>query len=138
MPDFVETVSHTTGMGIYSNGGSTKITNCNASTNKGDGIYVVDASLVRDNVATYNNTGVHATGTNDRIESNLVSDNGTGILVDTTVNLVIRNTARDNTSNYNIPAGNRIGTIVTPATSSASGSTGGAAVSTDAWVNIAY
>ena len=69
----------------------------------------------------------------------LFRSTGPGIQVDTTLNLVLQNTARGNSVNYSIVAGNRVGTIVTPAVSGAiSGNTGGTAFSTDAFSNVAF
>jgi parallel beta-helix repeat protein len=126
--------------GFSLDAGST-IESCTASSNTIDGIKVLDGCTVRNNDCNANSTGagIHVTGTNNRIEGNNVTRNKNGIQVDATVNLVISNSARSNTtSNYTIVAGNRIGLIVAPATSSASGNTGGTTFSAESWANIGY
>ncbi len=134
--------SHLTGMGIYTNGGDSTIRHCTIWNSAGSGINVAAQSLVQNNlVADSGADGGGAIETADgdsQIEGNQVLASPIGILVSGKVNLIIHNTARGNASNYSIVAGNRVGTIVVPATSSASGNTGGAAVSTDSWVNIAF
>ncbi len=57
-----------------------------------------------------------------------------------TGNLVIRNSASGNTTNYDIVANNKVGVIVVPPDSFAiSGNTGGAGVgSTDPWANFSF
>ena len=122
--------------GFY--GGS--ITGCTIDANTGDGITVVDRSLISGNMLDGNGgAGIHAEGSSNRIEGNNITNNAPGIRVDAAANLIISNSARGNTGgNYNILAGNRIGEIITPATSSASGNTGGVAFSGNSWANIAY
>ena len=135
------TATATTGMGIYMNGSAANIINCNASGNKGDGINAVGPCLIKGNFADSQRRrrgGLfgwrqlrrwqHAHEQHDRDQHQL------------DLNLVQRNAARGNTTNYVIAAGNRVATIVTPAvTSSAiSGSSGGSAFSTDSSANIAY
>ena len=132
--------SSTAGMGIFSDNTDTLIQDCNSSFNKGDGIRAVSRNVVKDNLAGENGgAGVHLTGDANRIEGNHVAGNTVGILVDATVNLVLRNQARGNVNNFTIVAGNRVATIILPATNAAiNGSTGGTAFSTDAAVNIGY
>jgi hypothetical protein len=76
----------------------------------------------------------------NRIEGNLLaSNNANGILVDTTVSPIVGNTARGNGTNYNIVSGNRVATIIVPATAGAiAGNVGGTAFSTDGFSNIAF
>jgi parallel beta-helix repeat protein len=129
------------GMGIYGVGPDNIIRNCNSSGNAGDGIIVESRSQVKDNLCADNGAaGVHATGSGNRLEGNQLSNNhAAGMLVDSTVNLVIRNAARSNTPNYSIVAGNRVATIITPLTNSAiSGDIGGTSFSSDVTVNIVY
>jgi hypothetical protein len=122
------------------------IQNCSVNSNGGDGIQAVsNCQIVGNNCVgnggTGTGAGIHASGGSHRIERNNVINNTVGIQVDSTVSLVVGNSARGNTGangNYSIVAGNRIGTIVTPSTSSATGNIGGTAFSTDAWVNFAY
>ncbi len=133
------TPSSATGMGILSV--LSLVENCTSVSNQGDAIRVGSGCVVRGNLTT-NTTigaGIHATASDNRIEGNLALNNDVGIRVDLTVNLVFGNTARGNSPNFSIVAGNRVATIITPATNAAiSGSTGGTAFSTDASSNIAY
>lgn len=136
------TATNTTGMGVYSNGANALVEHCLCANNKGDGIYMVGSGAsVRNNVCSDNtNAGIHLNSSGNRVEGNqLVSNSGSGLLIDTPVSFVTGNTARANGTNYSIVANNRVATIVTPALSaSISGSTGGTAVSTDAFANISY
>jgi hypothetical protein len=138
------------GMGIVSagNGTGTVIRNCSASDNVGDGINVYRHCLVIGNISTINGNGapfaagIHAISFSNRIEGNTVSTNDRGILIDAsiggTANLIIRNNAGSNTINYDIVAGNKVATIITPTDSPAiSGSSGGTAFG-DAWSNISH
>jgi hypothetical protein len=135
-----------TGAGI-AGGANTTILDCTARANTGDGIRLSGGSLARGNncidngVGTGVGAGIHAaTNGNNRIEGNTVTGNDTGLDVDLGGNFIVRNTATDNTSNYEIAAGNAVGTIVaTPASIAISGSTGGAGVgSTDPWANFSF
>lgn len=98
------------------------IMHCHAYQNGEDGIEVLDSAVVRDNVCDENGqgagggAGIHAVNQNNRIEGNTVSNNDRGIDVDVGGNLVIRNTAGQNTVEYDIVAGNSVGPIVTSAT----------------------
>jgi len=94
------------------------ILNCVAHLNDGDGIQVGNRNYVRGNHCISNGisgvgAGVHATSINNTIEGNNVQGNDFGILVDTNRNVIIRNTAIFNFTNYSIVAGNTVGTIVT-------------------------
>jgi len=51
------------------------------------------------------------TGGGNRIEGNNCTDNDRGIDVDVSTNLIVRNTCSGNTTNYEIVAGNAVGTI---------------------------
>jgi parallel beta-helix repeat protein len=123
-------------------GSVSTIANCTASNNTTDGIVVSSFNAVAKNQCSSNGgAGIHATAGTNKIEQNNVTSNDVGIQVDSSSNFIVGNSARGNAGtngNYSIVAGNRIGTIVAPATSSASGNTGGTAISTDAWANIAY
>lgn len=137
------TVTSTTGMGIYCSGSNSLIEHCNCAYNSGDGINVLDSCVVRSNLASTNGkSGIHATGADSRIDGNEVAGNtGSGIQIDSTINVVIGNTARNNTAaNYNIVAGNRVAAILTPTvTSSAiSGDTGGTNFATNASSNLVH
>jgi parallel beta-helix repeat protein len=55
---------------------------------------------------------IRVTGSRNRIEGNRVSSAQSGILVDGTSNLIIRNSATGNGTDYSIAAGNCTGSIV--------------------------
>ncbi len=104
--------------GIYANSGST-ISGCTAYYNLGDGIQVSHNSRVADCTCNTNGhgtgdgAGIHATGQDNRIDGNNVTDNDRGIDVDLSDNLIVRNSASGNATNYDIAAGNDTGTIQT-------------------------
>jgi parallel beta-helix repeat protein len=87
--------------------------------NTGDGIRVRDGCKVIDNTCRYNGflagdgAGIHATSSGNRIEGNHVTDNDRGIDVDGADNLIVKNSAAGNTSEYDIVANNKVGTIST-------------------------
>ena len=84
--------------------------------------------------------GIHVTGADTRIDSNNVTDNDRGIDVDFAGNLIIRNCASGNTTDYEIAADNKVGVIVAaPDSVAISGTTGGAGVgSSNPWSNISF
>lgn len=104
--------------GIVADSGST-VSGCTANFNTGDGIQVSTACRVADNTCHQNGSGagdgagIHATGADNRIDSNNVTSNDRGIDVDVVGNLIIRNSASGNTANYSaIVAGNSVGEFV--------------------------
>ena len=134
-------------MGIEAFNGST-IKDCTATANKGDGIHVPNDSLVAGNTGDSNGNGtggdgagIHATSSDNRIEGNNVTDNDRGIDVDSG-NVIIKNSAGGNTTNYAIAANNVYGAIVdrtAPASAAVTGNSGAASAGTlDPWANIAY
>ena len=74
------------------------------------------------------------------IGGNNVTDNDRGIDVDFSGNIIIKNTASGNGTNYDIAADNKVGVIVAAPNSMAiSGSSGGAGVgTTDPWANFSF
>jgi parallel beta-helix repeat protein len=120
------------------------ISGCVADTNGGDGIQLGNNCQAINNIAKSNGTvdgaGIHVTSGTCVVEDNTVTLNDRGIDVDGTLNLIIKNRASFNTTNYDIAASNKVGVIVSaPASAAISGSTGGAGVgSTDPWANISY
>lgn len=63
-------------------------------------------------VLTVGGAGVRVTGSRNRVEANNVSDNEIGIDIESSGNIIVRNTASSNFSvNYNIVGGNDVGTI---------------------------
>ena len=82
------------------------MTGCTASANTGDGIKVDSLSRVEGNTCEENGeaygAGVHVTGQGNRIDGNTVTRNVRGIDVDSGGNLVVRNDASLNTTNFDI------------------------------------
>jgi len=125
------TASFNSGDGISAGSGST-VTGCTASTNFGDGIQVNFDCRVTDNTcdsngfSTGDGAGIHATGTDNRIEGNNCTDADRGIDVDVAGNIIIRNTCSGNTSNWEIAVGNVCLVILaTPTVAAISGDSGG-------------
>lgn len=129
--------------GIVTGGGSS-VTNCTTGSNGGDGIEVNFSALVSGNVCHNNyqpsESSIHTIGAGNRIEGNVMFGNNRGMAIDVLNNVIIRNTACNNTTNYQIVADNKAGPIVVPPNRGAiSGNTGGAGVgTTDTWGNPAY
>ena len=103
--------------GIGGNSGCT-ISGCTVRYNKGDGIRINDDCLVTKNCCDNNGNngdgaGIHATGSKNRIDSNNVVNNDRGIDVDAASNLIVRNSASGNGTDYDIVNGNDKGTIQT-------------------------
>jgi parallel beta-helix repeat protein len=133
------------GMGFSIGNGST-IHDCTANSNKGDGIRILSDSVARDNACSYNGlgdgAGLHAIGSDNRIEGNKSKGNPRGIEVGGTNNLIIKNSAKGNTPNYSIIANNVFGLIIdrTAAVSAAvsGNSAPGSIGTTDPWANISH
>ncbi len=109
------------------------------------GIKVLDASTVVGNSVTYsggvNIAGIWCAGDRSVIDGNSSFDNGYGVFVSGTNNLIVRNTAAgSDTSNFYIVAGNRVGLITAGNTNAAliNGSSGGGLGFTDPNANVAY
>ena len=118
--------------GILAAGG-TQVRGCTSSSNAGDGIEIANDGLIADNTCDGNGTtdgaGIHATSTDNRIDSNNVTDNDRGIDVDAGGCLIIRNSAAGNSTNYDLAGTNDYGQI----------STGGAGFSgVDPWANFSF
>lgn len=107
--------------------GST-VRGCAARANGGDGVAVTNGCQVVGNTCEGNSAGagVRASGTNNRIDSNHVVNNGAGILVSSSGNVIVRNSGSDNAPNYSIANGNDVGPI------------GTAATATSPWSNISF
>lgn len=141
------------GYGIGTGVGST-ITRCTARENNGTGILSGTASLISDCVTHYNGVGlsvpnngyllnnnVHgnsgdgiaATLTHNRIDGNHVTGNGGwGISMADGANVMVRNTARDNTlGNYTNGTGNTVGEILDY-------SSGGTVTNAAPWANVSF
>ena len=83
---------------------------CTVHGNTDDGIRVANRGLVRGNYARGNtNDGIHATGNENRIEENQVTQNfnGAGIRVSGLNNLIVKNSASANMLEYSIAGGNQ-------------------------------
>ncbi|MBC7771829.1 MAG: right-handed parallel beta-helix repeat-containing protein [Pyrinomonadaceae bacterium] len=125
-----------TGTGINTGSGST-ISNCSSFQNTGSGISVMTGSAVTDCAARFNSAdgivcvaqcfiqgntcstngaangaGIHATGSDNRIEGNACAAADRGIDVDGSGNVIIRNTCTGNSTNWAIAANNVCGPIV--------------------------
>ena len=132
--------------GINATGLGSSVLDCTAGLNLSDGIRVEGRCRVIGNnchangFAAADGAGVHAAGSDNHIEANTVTGNDRGLDVDGIGCLIIRNTAKVNTTNFSIVANNKVGFIVSAPNSAAiNGSTGGAGVgTTDPWANISY
>jgi parallel beta-helix repeat protein len=106
------------GVGI-SVGNQGAVLDCVSLSNDSHGINVNNGVLVRGNRVIGNGygtgvgAGIHALVSGNRIEDNLVGSNDYGIQVDGTDNLIVRNHAVDNDTNFVIGTGNLYGTIQT-------------------------
>jgi len=153
------TVSNNTGHGIAAANGSTVIgcsstgnsgdgivvgigatvTNCTARLNVGDGIEAAANCRIATNDATGNGAstgdgaGIHVAGANggSRVEANNVASNDRGIDVDSTGNVIIKNTAAVGGIPYDIVSGNTVGDII-----SAIGNAN--FISSNCWANLIY
>jgi Right handed beta helix region len=107
--------SGNTGDGIIASNGSA-VTGCTASANTGDGIKVNSLSRVEGNTCEENGAGagVHVAGQGNRIDGNTVARNVRGIDVDLGGNLVVRNDAIINTTNFDIVPGNADANVASP------------------------
>ena len=111
--------SGNTGDGIVASNGSA-VTGCTASTNAGDGIKVDSRCRLEGNTCEGNGTGraggagIHATARANRIDGNTAISNDRGIDVDGGGNLVVRNDASLNTTNYDIAGGNANANVELP------------------------
>jgi parallel beta-helix repeat protein len=104
--------------GIVVGGGST-VSGNTASYNIEDGIRVNGNGNITYNTCFMNGyagdgAGIHVLtgGAGARVEGNNVTGNDTGIDVDTCCNIIIKNTARGNTTSYDIVGSNSYGPIV--------------------------
>jgi hypothetical protein len=92
--------------------------------NPGGCISVFNRSRVAGNTCTGTGpaagAGITVDGSGNRIDGNNTNNSSTGISVTGTANLVIRNSASGNGTNYSIGAGNTAGPVVTSATIGAS------------------
>lgn len=108
---------------------------------RASGNCLILANKCDDNGNTADGAGIHTTAGGNRIEGNAVTNNDRGIDVDAAGNFVARNTARANTTNWSVAAGNVI-VVVAGATNgvAVSGNSGGTApdASKDPNANFSY
>ncbi len=103
--------------GIVSAGGCL-ISNCTTRINARDGIRISSKTTVLGNhcvdngYLTGDGAGIHATNSDNRIEGNNCSGADRGIDVDLSGNIIIKNTASGNTTNWTIAANNIYGPII--------------------------
>ncbi|MES2923878.1 MAG: right-handed parallel beta-helix repeat-containing protein [Verrucomicrobiota bacterium] len=140
------TASNNTGIGIRVVGNAL-IRDCVTQGNKGDGIQVSSRCTVRDNVSDGNGAGgtgagIHVTSAGSRIEANQLTSNDAGLTVDSGDNVIIRNTARGNTTAFVLAADNHFGAIINRAGAGTPAVNGPAAASnlttSDPWANFTH
>jgi len=102
---------------------------------------------VTDNTCVFNGNGgngagIHATGSDNRIEGNNCTGNDRGIDVDFAGNIIIKNTCSGNTINWTIAANNVVGPILdrrAPASAAISGNSAPSSLgTTDPSANFTY
>jgi len=110
------TASFNNGNGISAFQGCT-ISNCTAQFNTRDGIRVISDCLVLATACSFNGNGgdgagIHATGSDNRIEGNNCINNDRGIDVDAVGNIITKNTCSGNVIDWTIVANNVVGPIL--------------------------
>ncbi len=129
--------------GIHASG-FCRIEGCTAYANRGAGIAVGSRSTVSGNSCFYNGVttggaGIMADGWGIRIEDNCVQANGQGVVVVQSGNMIVRNAAMGNATNWNIAASNVCLVVKTTAAGAISGDSGGTAPgATDPNANFTY
>lgn len=125
------------------------IRGCTVTENGSDGIELQADSLILENVCSENGralttgAGIRTQAAGNRIEGNQCILNDVGIVVEGVNSLILRNTCRFNTSNYQIGNHNRYGPIVNITASgtvgaSGSGPFGSTLNSADPWANFSF
>jgi len=121
--------------GILADEGCT-ISDCTVTQNTGDGIEVNEDCRVVGNTCEENgrNTGsgagIYATGSDNRIEGNAVTDCDRGIQVDAVGNFIVKNTASGNSTEFAIVGGNWTGPLDT--------SSAGTITNMSPWANFQF
>lgn len=87
--------------------GASTVRNCTALQNSGDGIIISSECTVvgnhcKGNFLARDASGIRATGTDNVIQENTLISNDTGLLVEQAGNLIVRNTAANNSLNYRV------------------------------------
>jgi len=107
--------------GITASSG-TLIRDNSVNSNYGNGIYTTDGCRIVNNVcrgngySTNDGAGIYVDGTDNQIEGNQVTINDRGIDVYGSGNMIVKNSAFSNPTNYVFVAGNDYGTIRTSLT----------------------
>lgn len=137
------TAAENTQSGISVNDGGS-IIDCAAMDNTVENIRCADGCLVRSCNAFANNsfptqTNIRATGGENRLEHNNATGGSIGFSVGGAGNILIANTARNNTTNYALVAGNICLVVSAAAAGAISGSSGGVSPgTTNPWANFAF
>lgn len=127
-------------------GSFSTVTRCTVKNNPW-GIFAGSSCRIVDNMCEGNGDGIYTFGSRNEIDGNQAINGGTGIKVDdpfpaSTNNLVIRNTAGNNTTNFNIAANNRYGPILDITAGGTPGVTGDTGADTTTtthpWANFSY
>ena len=112
------------------------VRDCSVTFNRGDGIRADSDGYLSGNICANNGhgvdafgAGIHILGADNRIEANTVTENNNGIDVDEPGNLIIRNSASGNRSNYSIVPGNTDAQVLSP---------GSSFVVTNPWANFSF
>jgi parallel beta-helix repeat protein len=114
------------------------VTGCSCMNNTGDGIIVGNRNRVIDNLLFGNGVGpplaagIHMLATSsgrNHIEGNTCSGNGRGYSAESPNNILLRNTASLNGSNWEIVANNRVLVLVAASNAAFTGNSGGTALS---------
>ncbi len=102
---------------------------CHAADNGASGIQLFSGNLVADCFAHSNGLGIHGgimvTGASNRLERNNVVSGQRGIVVTAPNNILISNTCRNNSTNYEIASGNKAYVVFTVSSPPITGGTGG-------------
>jgi parallel beta-helix repeat protein len=131
------------GMGIGAGMGSI-IKDCTAAQNMGTGFNVGPGSIVSCNAGHLNGyngdgAGIYVWGSDSRIDGNNVTQNNRGIEVNASGNIIVRNTASGNGSNWEVASGNACLVIQATTTGAISGNAGGGGLgSTNPNANFTY
>lgn len=125
------TPTNVQGAGIK--GSAITIKNCTIQYNDGDGIIVSAECDIRNNQVRGNGyssgdgAGIRVTGTGNSISDNVLQSNDRGLEVEAADNLIVRNHARNNDTNWVIAAGNAILVEAVTTAGAFTGNSGGTA-----------
>jgi len=131
------------GIGIDASEGNT-IINCSVSRNTLDGIRVFNSNTIRSNNCYRNGdggdgAGIHAEGSDNRIDLNNSTFADRGIDVDFAGNFITRNTCSGNTTNWDVIVNNNLLVVIAVDAAAVVGNSGGVSPgSTDPNANYSY